>query len=119
MALFPNLNTRDETWRAVFRDVRVRRALSLAINREELNEVLFYGLAMTAANTVLPASPLFDRRYQQAWTDFDLDRANALLDEAGLAGRDYRASACCPTGGRWRLPSRRQVKARSRSMRCS
>ncbi|MEQ9326242.1 MAG: ABC transporter substrate-binding protein [Rhodospirillales bacterium] len=98
MALYPNLNTRDETWRAVFRDVRVRRALSLAINREELNEVLFYGLAMPAANTVLPSSPLFDRRYQQAWTAFDLDRANALLDEAGLAGRDDRGIRLLPDG---------------------
>jgi peptide/nickel transport system substrate-binding protein len=98
MALFPNLNTTDETWRALFRDVRVRRALSLAINREELNEVLFYGLAVPAANTVLPVSPLFDEKFQKAWTDFDLARANALLDEVGLTDRDDRGLRMLPDG---------------------
>ena len=31
IALYPNLNTNDEGWRKLFRDVRIRRALSLAI----------------------------------------------------------------------------------------
>ena len=33
VALIPNLNCGDEGWRTVLRDVRVRRAMSLAINR--------------------------------------------------------------------------------------
>ena len=44
-ALFPNLNANDPTWRAVLRDVRVRRALSLAIDRSQVNQVLYFGLA--------------------------------------------------------------------------
>ena len=31
LALYPNLNTNDEVWRKLFRDVRFRRALSVAI----------------------------------------------------------------------------------------
>ncbi|MCA8930154.1 MAG: ABC transporter substrate-binding protein [Alphaproteobacteria bacterium] len=86
LALYPNLNIEDPVWRALFRDVRFRRALSLAVNRHEINQVIFYGRAVKAgpANTVLPASPLYDTMRDTRWTQFDLKRANALLDEIGL-----------------------------------
>ena len=44
-------------WRKLFRDVRLRRALSLAIDRDEINQVIYYGLAQPANNTVLPRKP--------------------------------------------------------------
>ncbi|MCB1456755.1 MAG: hypothetical protein KDJ51_11320, partial [Nitratireductor sp.] len=57
--LFPNLNAQDTVWRGLMRDVRFRRALSLAIDRDEINEVIYFGLATPSANTVMPESPLF------------------------------------------------------------
>lgn len=98
IALYPNLNVSDETYRALFRDVRFRRALSLAINRDEINKVIFYGLAIEGNNTVLPDSPLYHEVYRRAWTEFDLDRANALLDEIGLSERDGRGIRLLPDG---------------------
>lgn len=88
MALFPNLNASDPVWRKLFRDVRFRRALSLAINRYEINQVIYYGLAFEGNNTVLPSSPLYKPEYQTKWAAFDLERANALLDEIGLPRGD-------------------------------
>ncbi len=88
MALYPNLNSVNPAWRALVRDIRFRRALSLAIDREEINQVVYFGLVAASANTVLPESPLFREDYQQAWSEFDLDTANALLDEIGLTERD-------------------------------
>ena len=85
VALYPNLNARDPVWRRLFRDVRVRRALSLGLYREEVNEVIYFGLALTGNNGLLPASPLYDERERQRWAAFDPEAANALLDEAGLA----------------------------------
>lgn len=84
MALFPNLNCKDDVWRGVMQDVRFRRALSLAINREEINKAVFYGLAKASANAILPDSPLFKPEYRDAWASFDPAQANRLLDEAGL-----------------------------------
>jgi peptide/nickel transport system substrate-binding protein len=84
MALFPNLNCKDEGWRNLFRDVRFRRAMSLAINRGEINKAVFYGLATESSNSILPDSPLFKPEYQKAWAAFDPDQANRLLDEIGL-----------------------------------
>jgi peptide/nickel transport system substrate-binding protein len=84
MAIHPNLNCTDPVWRALFRDVRVRRAMSVAIDRRELNAVLFYGLGRESADTVLPESPLYREDYATAWMQHDPDLANALLDEVGL-----------------------------------
>lgn len=98
MTLYPNLNAADEAWRTLFRDVRVRRALSLAINREEINQVIYYGLALQSQNTVLPQSPLFKPEYQAAWAGFDLKQANALLDEVGLTSRNSAGLRLLPDG---------------------
>jgi len=88
IALFPNLNAKDKVWGPLLRDVRFRRALSLAINRREINQVIYYGLANESANTMLPGFPLYKREYQNAWTAFDLETANRLLDEIGLTKRN-------------------------------
>ncbi len=83
-ALYPNLTTTDMVWRGLFRDVRCRRALSLAVNRHEINQAIYYGLGQEGANTVLPRSPLYKPELNAAWSGYDIDKANALLDELGL-----------------------------------
>lgn len=95
VALFPNLNTNDAGWRTLFRDPRFRRAMSLGIDRTEINQVLFAGLAKEGASTVLPGSALYRDELGSAYAEFDLDKANALLDEMGLKrGADgYRVMA--------------------------
>ncbi|WP_439629314.1 ABC transporter substrate-binding protein [Shinella sp.] len=98
VALVPNLNCGDEGWRKVLRDVRVRRAMSLALNRTEINKAVFYGLGQESANTVLPESPLFKPEYAKAWAAFDPDQANRLLDEAGLDKRDDEGVRLLPDG---------------------
>lgn len=98
LALFPNLNTKDETWRALFRDVRFRRALSLGVDRHEINQVLYYGLGIEANNTVLPQSPLYRPDYAESWARHDPDAANALLDEMGLVARDGDGIRLLPDG---------------------
>jgi peptide/nickel transport system substrate-binding protein len=84
IALYPNLNANDATWRAVLRDVRVRRALSLAIDRSQVNQVLYFGLASEGNNTVVAESSLYRKEYQTLWAKYDKKAAEKLLDEAGL-----------------------------------
>ena len=98
LALYPNLNVKDAVWRQIVRDVRFRRALSLAVNRHEINKVVYFGLGIEGNNTVLPESPLFKPEYQKAWATFDLKRANALLDEMGLTKRNDRGIRLLPDG---------------------
>ncbi len=98
VALYPNMNHKDPVWRKLFRDVRFRRALSLAINRREINEIMYYGLAATGANTVMRGSPLFKNAYLTAWSTFDIKKANQLLDEIGLTKRDAQGYRLMPDG---------------------
>ncbi len=83
-ALYPNLNVNDPVWRQLLRDVRFRRALSLAIDRSLVNQVIYFGLGTEANNTVLAESPLFRPQYQKRWATYDRKAANRLLDEVGL-----------------------------------
>lgn len=98
LVLYPNLNAADPVWRAVLRDRRFRQALSLGINRYEINRVIFFGLALETQNTMLPQSKLFDARHSKAFTTFDLAAANALLDDMGLTGRDDQGLRRLPDG---------------------
>ncbi len=98
IALYPNLNANDPVWRALLRDARFRRALSLAINRREINQVVYFGLGVEGANSVLPASPLYAPLYRNQWSSFDVAVANRLLDEIGLTQRDSRGVRKLPDG---------------------
>ena len=98
VALFPNLNVSDPVWRALLRDVRFRRALSLAVDRPIINRSLYFGLAIPANNTALPGSPLFKPDYQNRWASFNPDAANQLLNEIGLKKRNSQGVRLMPDG---------------------
>ena len=85
LALYPNLNAADPAWQKLFRDLRFRQALALAVDRDSINHFLYFGLATPANNTITPDSPLYTDSVGEACMGFDLDKANALLDEMGLA----------------------------------
>ena len=69
--------------RAVYSDVRFRKAMSLAINRAELNDVLWFDLGRP--EQALPLGVPFvtdaDRNYM---IEYDTTAANKLLDEMGM-----------------------------------
>ena len=98
LALYPNLNIQDPVWKKLLRDARFRRALSLTIDRHEINQVVYFGLAREGNNTVLPESPLFRETYQRTWAVYDPRRANALLDAVGLGRRDEDGIRLLPDG---------------------
>lgn len=98
VALYPNFNVDDPVWRAVIWDVRVRRALSLAVNRREINQVVYFGLVNEGNNTVLPDSSLYRDEYLTRWARYDIAHANRLMDEAGLAARNAAGLRRLPDG---------------------
>lgn len=97
IAIYPNLTVSDPQLRTLFRDRRFREALSLAVDRDLVNRVLYYGLGKPSANTVLPKSPLY-REGVDAAPGYDPDRANALLDEIGLTERNGDGIRILPDG---------------------
>jgi peptide/nickel transport system substrate-binding protein len=65
----------------ILADVRVRRALMMAINRDEITKALFDGLQSSAQSLVSEESPLFSNAITRY--PFDPAAAKKLLTEAG------------------------------------
>jgi len=75
------------TTRAPFDDVRARKAFSLAVDRDLLVDVALYRYSRPADATALSDAFLSWKDDEALaagdWVGFDVERANALLDEAG------------------------------------
>lgn len=99
LAIHFNQNHKDPVKRALLTDVRFRQALSVAINRDEINEVLHYGLQTPRQPSFSSGSPFYDPEWSNAYIEYNPDLANQLLDEMGLEwGNDgYRRN---PDGSR-------------------
>ncbi len=76
------------------------RALSVAIDRDEVNESLFFGLAKMGQQAPIPSSKYYKEEYGTAWAQFDPALANQLLDEMGLDQRDADGFRLRPDGER-------------------
>jgi peptide/nickel transport system substrate-binding protein len=66
-----------------------RRALSMGIQRDQLNEALWLGLGTPGSPVPadhLPQNP--GEEWRERWSTFDPDEANELLDSVGLTERD-------------------------------
>ncbi len=78
-----NQTAEDPVLREIYSDVRFRYAMSLAINRNEVNEALFLGLG--TPEQALPLNvPYVTEKDRKFMTDYNPDKANKLLDEMGL-----------------------------------
>jgi ABC-type transport system substrate-binding protein len=69
--------------RPLMADVRVRRALQYAIDRQELAETVWFGQANVPTGILLPTTPGYSVAAEALWPFDDAQRARALLDEAG------------------------------------
>lgn len=79
---------RDPLRQRLYNDPAFRVALSVAINRKEINEILYKGLANPGNALTGPESPLYDQANADRHAEYDPDQANRLLDSLGLARRD-------------------------------
>jgi len=93
-----NLNEPDLVLRELYQDKRFRQGLSVAINREEINEVVYFGLGVPRQATVLPDASYYKEEWGEAYAQYDPDEANRLLDEAGLTERDNDGFRIGPDG---------------------
>ncbi len=71
----------------LFQDVRVRQALLHALDREAMVEAAVFGLAEVANSVVPPISWAFNPDNEPVYP-YDVEKAEALLDEAEVIDRD-------------------------------
>lgn len=68
-----------------------RRALSLAINRNKINEIIFLGIGVSGSAVVAESSPFNPGpEYRTLWApaEGDIEQANQMLDALGLTAKD-------------------------------
>ncbi len=81
---FPNMNCPDPVLAELFGKPQFREALNLAVNRKEINDVVFNGLFKPRQYSPVNGSPEYDEGMEQRWTQYDPKRANEVLDQLGL-----------------------------------
>ena len=82
----------------VLRHRNFKQALSLAMNRAEINEVVAFGLAEPVQATTYPKNSFYQEKWAQSYVDYDPERANQLLDEMGMDERDGEGFRLLPNG---------------------
>jgi peptide/nickel transport system substrate-binding protein len=83
-----NLNHENPSLRELEENIDFRHALSIAIDREEVNDVAYSGLGTPRQASVLPSVKGYKPEQSTAWAQYDPDLANQMLDELGLTARD-------------------------------
>ncbi|MEM7129471.1 MAG: ABC transporter substrate-binding protein [Chloroflexota bacterium] len=97
--LYPNHTLpEDPVLQEIVRNPNFVKALNVAIDREEINENLFFGLATMGQLAPMPNSQYFKQEYADAFAQFDPELANQLLDEMGLTERNSDGFRLRPDG---------------------
>jgi peptide/nickel transport system substrate-binding protein len=99
-ALFSfNVTHPDPEKRKVYGDIRFRQAMSIAMNRDEINDVAYYGLGKVEQFVGFSPAPDFvPESIKMHMTQYDPDGASALLDEVGLKDVDGDGFRELPNG---------------------
>jgi len=87
-ALVLNLTTQDLRLHEFFQQREVRIALSLAVNRAAINEILFNNSLIARQYSPLSTSPHYHETLSNAHTVYNPEQAITLLELAGYTERD-------------------------------
>ncbi|WP_241242741.1 ABC transporter substrate-binding protein [Paenibacillus whitsoniae] len=83
-----NQTIEDPNLRKLFQDIRFREAVSVAVDRKEVSEIVTNGLGAPQQASVPEGLVGYQKGWAEQWSQFDQARANKLLDEIGLTKRD-------------------------------
>lgn len=100
MEISLNLNHLDPVKNEIFNNKDFRIALSHAINRQELIDLVLVGQGEPWQAAPMPESPYYNERLATQYLEYDVDLANQILDDAGFAERDSDGFRLGPDGNR-------------------
>ncbi|MCJ7552182.1 MAG: ABC transporter substrate-binding protein, partial [Anaerolineae bacterium] len=87
-ALQLNLATKEPKLNEFFNTREVRTGISHAMNRDEVNGLIYDGLLVPRQYSPLPLSPNYYPKLSNAYLEYDPDLANQMLDDAGYDQKD-------------------------------
>ena len=88
----------DREYRRFLGNPKFRQALSLAMDRQEMIDIVFHGMGTPAQYAIPKSSKYFREALYKAYVEYDPDRANRLLDELGLDKRTGDGVRLLPSG---------------------
>ena len=83
-----NLTTKNKPLAEFFNQRDARIAISLAVNRDNMNQLVYNGLLKPRQYSPLPMSPQYYEKLSNAYLKYDPDTANKMLDAAGYTKKD-------------------------------
>lgn len=88
----------DPVMREIFSDVRFRRAMSLAIDREEIKDAVYLGRGYPTAGVPHPSCSFFKEEWATKWAEYAPQKTTMLLNQMGLDQRDAEGWRLRPDG---------------------
>lgn len=88
VALCCNLTTKNKPLAEFFNHRDARIAMSLAVNRDNMNQLVYNGLLTPRQYSPTKASPQYYEKLSNAYIKYDPDTANKMLDALGYTKRD-------------------------------
>ncbi len=82
-AMWPNYDYVDPDIRKALRDVNFRRAIALALDRNEMNRTFYYDLATIFNACFNGVTPFFTEECAATYSEYNPSQAKRLLDDAG------------------------------------
>jgi peptide/nickel transport system substrate-binding protein len=83
VAYHPGLTSKDEVMAKLFNEPKFRQALNIAINRKDMQELIYNGLQTARQASPVKGSPQYDAEFEAKWTEYDPKMAASLLDGLG------------------------------------
>lgn len=83
-----NQTHKNPVLRGLFSDKNFRIGLSHAINREELNQLIYAGQAKPYQAAPREGTALYDEKMATQYLEYNVDLANQYLDKAGITTKD-------------------------------
>lgn len=81
----------DPQYAELFGNIDFRHAMSIAVNREEMNELLFSGMLRPGQFAAPEGTSDYIEGAPDKWIEFDVDAANQLLDGIDLISKELNS----------------------------
>ncbi|MBM7571868.1 ABC transporter substrate-binding protein [Aquibacillus albus] len=87
-AIVLNQGVEDNNLRSLVQNIKFREALSVAVDRHEVTEIVTNGIGEPIQASVPEGLVGHQEGWKDQWAEFNPDRANQLLDEIGLTEKN-------------------------------
>ncbi len=102
-AYYLNWDAHNPMLREAFRNKNVRMGLSHAINREEIKEIIYFGLLLPSGYSFGPLDPYFSEEVYKKYSEYNPELARELLDREGYRDSDGDGFRELKDGSRFEL----------------